>query len=59
MATDRNVTKSLIVEWAGSCDSAGPVVMVKAIDLAMCQYFGLKDWLTVRNKLFPGLRRKR
>ena len=38
-------------------DFANPVLVMKAVDLALRQYFGVKDWLNVRNRLFPGLRR--
>ncbi len=50
-------TKDMLnVKLAGTFDSASPVEVLKAVDLAMRQYFDANDWLTVRNRLFPGLR---
>lgn len=45
-------------EPAGTYDSASPVEVLRAVDLAMSRYFGADDWLTIRNRLFPGLRRQ-
>jgi len=38
-------------------DLASSVMVMKAVDLALRRYFGVEDWLTARNKTFPGLRR--
>jgi hypothetical protein len=46
------------VEPEGTYDFAGPVELVKAIDLAMRNYFGAEHWLATRNRLLPGLRPK-
>ena len=38
-------------------DFANSAMVMKAVDVALSHYFGAEDWLTVRNRLFPGLRR--
>ena len=45
------------VEHVDTYDFANPVMVMKAVDVALRQYFGAEDWLTVRKRLFPGLRR--
>lgn len=42
-------------EACGSLDHATPIEQMQAIDAIMRFYFGLEDWLTVRNKHQPGL----
>ena len=50
-------TDGVKVEPVGTHDFASPVEVLEAMDLAMRQYFGADDWLAIRRKLFPGLRR--
>ena len=57
MVTGESVTKTPGLEHDDTYDFANPVLVMKAVDLALCRYFGVGDWLTVRNRLFPGLRR--
>ena len=38
-------------------DIANSVMEMRAVDLALRRFFGEGDWLTGRNRLFPGLRR--
>ena len=57
MENGRNGTAGVMLEPVGTYDFASSVGMLKAIDLAMRQYFGADDWLAIRRKLFPGLRR--
>ena len=58
MVTEDNVTRRPRLEHDDTYDFANSVVVMKAVDLALRQYFGVEDWLTVRNRLFPGLRRR-
>ena len=58
METGEWAREAVKVEPVGSHDSASPVEVLKAVDLAMRQYFGGDDWLTIRNRLSPGLRRQ-
>jgi hypothetical protein len=57
MVTGESVTRTPRLNHDDTYDFANPVLVMKAVDLALRQYFGAKDWLTVRNRLFPGLRR--
>ena len=57
MEIGRYATEGVIVEPIGTYDVASPVTVMKAVDLAMRQYFDADDWLAVRNRLFRGLRR--
>ena len=57
MVTGENVRKMPRPEHDDTYDFANSAVVMKAVDLALRQYFGVEDWLTVRNRLFPGLRR--
>lgn len=58
MEKGTGTTMELGLKGIGSYDFAGPAERMKAIDLAMRQYFGTDNWLTTRNKRFPGLQRK-
>ena len=57
MVTGGCGTNTPRVEHVDTYDFASSVVVMKAVDLALRQYFGTEDWLTVRKRLFPGLRR--
>lgn len=57
MKNGRHGTKGEIVKPVGTWDFASSVEMLTAIDLTMRQCFGAGNWLPVRRKLFPGLRR--
>ena len=57
MEIGRYATEGVMVEPIGTYDLASSVGVLKAIDLAMRQYFGAANWLAIRRKLFPGLRR--
>ena len=57
MVTGDSVTRTPRPEHDDTYDFADSVAVMKAVDLALRRYFGAKDWLTVRNRLFPGLRR--
>ncbi len=50
-------TSTRRLEHVDTYDFANSVMVMKAIDVALRQYFGAEDWLSVRNRLFPGLRR--
>ena len=58
METGGWAREAVKVEPAGTYDSASPVEVMKAVDLAMRQYFGADDWLTIRSRQSPGLRRQ-
>ena len=58
MANSGRAMGAVGVEPEGSYDFADPVRLLKAIDLAMRQYFGAEHWLPTRNRLFPALRPK-
>ena len=58
MVTGENVRRTPKLEHDDTYDFADSVVVMKAVDLALRHYFGAEDWLTVRNRLFPGLRRR-
>ena len=47
----------VMVDPVGTYDFASPVGVLKAMDLAMRQYFGADNWLAIRRKFIPGLRR--
>ena len=57
MDTGGCVTRTPTLEHVDTYDFDDSVVVMKAVDLALRQYFVAEDWLTVRNRLFPGLRR--
>jgi len=57
MENDRRATESMSLDSVGTYDFASRVEMVRAINLAMCNYFDTADWLALRDRLFPGLRR--
>ncbi len=57
MVTRESVTRTPRLDHDDTYDFANSVLVMKAVDMALRQYFGVEDWLTVRNKLFPGLRR--
>ncbi|MBM3946157.1 MAG: hypothetical protein FJ315_01995 [SAR202 cluster bacterium] len=42
----------------GTYDFVGPAERMKAMDLAMRHYFAAENWVQVRNKRFPGLKRE-
>lgn len=58
MEKNMGAMESLEFKPLETYDFADPVEMVKAIDLAMRQYFGAADWPSIRNKLLPGLQPK-
>ena len=58
MVTEGSVTRTPKLGHDDTYDFASSVVVMKAIDMALRQYFGVEDWLTVRNRLWPGLRRR-
>jgi hypothetical protein len=58
MENDRRATGPVGLEFAATYDFASRVEMVRAIDLAMRKYFDAADWLALRDRLFPGLRRQ-
>jgi len=58
MEKNMGAMESLEFKSLDSYDFAGPVEMVKAIDLAMREYFGATDWPSIRNSLLPGLQPK-
>lgn len=57
MVYGERVTNIPRVDHVDTYDLADSVLVMRAVDLALRQYFGAEDWLMVRNKLFPGLRR--
>ena len=57
MESGRYATEEAVIPPIGTYDSANPVEVMKAVDLAMRQYFDTHDWLVMRNRLFRGLRR--
>lgn len=57
MENGRRATGATRLEFVGTYDFASPVEMVRAINLAMCNYFDAADWLALRDRLSPGLRR--
>ena len=57
MVSDRGGLEVRKLALVDTYDSASPVEVVKAIDLALRQYFGEDNWLAIRDRLFPGLRR--
>jgi len=57
MVTGGCGTNTPRVEHVDTYDFANSAMVMKAVDVALRQYFGAEDWLTVRKRLFPGLRR--
>lgn len=57
MENDIRATEAMRLEFVGTYDFASPVELVRAIDLAMRHYFEVDDWLDLRNRHSPGLRR--
>ncbi len=49
--------KAITWEPIGTFDFASPVEVLREIDRGMREYFGAEDWLAIRRKLFPGLKR--
>jgi len=56
MPSEENATKALEASPLGTYDFASAVEMVRAVDVAMRQYFGADNWLVIRDREFPGLR---
>lgn len=57
MVTEGSVPRTPKLGHADTYDFAKSAAVMQAVDLALRQYFGAEDWLPVRNRLFPGLRR--
>jgi hypothetical protein len=47
--------RQVVPEIIGSLDHAVPQEQMKAIHLALQQYFEAEDWLAERSRRFPGL----
>jgi hypothetical protein len=47
--------RQTVSEIIGSYDHAAPQEQMKAIHLALQQYFEVEDWLAARGRRFPGL----
>lgn len=58
MENDMRATEAMSPAFVGTYDFASPVELVRVIDLAMRHYFEVNDWLSLRDRLFPGLRRQ-
>jgi hypothetical protein len=58
MENDRRATGAIRLEFVGTYDFASPVEKVRAINRAMRHYFVAADWLALRDRLSPGLRRQ-
>jgi hypothetical protein len=41
----------------GSLDHAAAVMQMRAIDYALCVYFGADDWVGARDRQIPSMRR--
>ena len=57
MENDRRATEAMSLGFVGTYDFASRVEMARAINLTMCNYSGTYNWLALRDRLFPGLRR--
>ncbi len=49
--------KAITREPIGTFDFATPVEVFREVDRGMREYYGAEDWLAIRRKLFPGLKR--
>ena len=51
----RSIPKTLWTPPAGPWDDLNKVQTLEIVDAILKVYFGVEDWLSARNKKFPGL----